>query len=259
LLIILAVTLLTGFVSGLYPSFVITAFNPVRALKQKFIEDNSNGVSLKKILVTGQFCISIFLLIAGFIVYRQTNFLITHDMGFDTRNLLYANLVTDKKGSFDQLRGRLLQHPEITEACFSDYIPFILPGGNDLQWEGSQPDEKVFVRISKINYDFVPTFGLKIAEGRNFSREYPSDADKCLINETAARFFRWDQPVGKRIHQRDRDIEVIGVIKDYFPFSVHSKIDRICISLSMTPLTLKECIRSGMPRKTDRGHERRKR
>ena len=225
LLIILAVTLLTGFVSGLYPSFVITAFNPVRALKQKFIEDNSNGVSLKKILVTGQFCISIFLLIAGFIVYRQTNFLITHDMGFDTRNLLYANLVTDKKGSFDQLRGRLLQHPEITEACFSDYIPFILPGGNDLQWEGSQPDEKVFVRISKINYDFVPTFGLKMAEGRNFSREYPSDADKCLINETAARFFRWDQPVGKRIHQRDRDIEVIGVIKDYFPFSVHSKIE----------------------------------
>jgi len=118
-----------------------------------------------------------------------------------------------------------LQHPEIADACFSDYIPFILPGGNDLQWEGSQPDEKVFVRISNISYDFVPAFGLKMAEGRNFSREYPSDADKCLINETAARVFRWEQPIGKHIHQRDRDIEVIGVIRDYFPYSVHNAIE----------------------------------
>jgi len=149
----------------------------------------------------------------------------THDPGFDSKNLLFANLVTDKKGSFDLLRGRLLQHPEIADACFSDYIPYILPGGDDLRWEGAQSEEKVFVRISKISYDFVPAFGLKITKGRNFSREYPSDAAKCLINETAARVFRWEQPIGKHIQQRGRDIEVIGVIRDYIPFSVHNAIE----------------------------------
>jgi putative ABC transport system permease protein len=225
LLTLLMVTLLTGFLSGLYPAFVITNFNPVKALKQKFVRDDTNGISLKKVLVTLQFCISIFLLIVGFIIYRQCNYIINHDPGFDSKNLLFANLVTDKKGSFDILRGRLLQHPEIADACFSDYIPYVLPGGDDLQWEGAQSEEKVFVRISKISYDFVPAFGLKITKGRNFSREFPSDADKCLINETAARVFRWEQPIGKHIHQWGRDIEVIGVIRDYIPFSVHNAIE----------------------------------
>jgi putative ABC transport system permease protein len=225
LLGILAVTLLTGFISGLYPAYVISAFNPVTALKQKFVEDESNGINLKKVLVTMQFSISIFLLVVGFIIYRQTHYLINRDMGFESKKLLFANIVTNKKGSFNQLKERLLQHPEVEDACFSDYIPFILPGGDDLQWEGAQPDERVFVRISNISYDYVPAFGMKIVKGRNFSREFPSDHDKCLINETAARVFRWDDPVGKHIHQWNRDIEVIGVIKDYFPYAVHNPIE----------------------------------
>jgi putative ABC transport system permease protein len=225
LLGILAVTLLTGFISGLYPAYVISAFNPVKALKQKSVEDESNGINLKKVLVTMQFSISIFLLVVGFMIYRQTHYLINRDMGFESKKLLFANIVTNKKGSFDQLKERLLQHPEVENACFSDYIPFILPGGDDLQWEGAQPDERVFVRISNISYDFVPAFGMKMVKGRNFSRDFPSDHDKCLINETAARVFRWDDPVGKHIHQWNRDIEVIGVIKDYFPYAVHNPIE----------------------------------
>ncbi len=121
------------------------------------------------------------------------------DMGFDSKNLLFANIVSNSKGSFEQLRQNLLRHPEIADASLSDYIPFILPGGNELTWEGAENDEKVFVRISNITYDFVPTFNMKIIAGRNFSREYPSDANKCLINETAVKVFRWEQPLGKHI------------------------------------------------------------
>jgi putative ABC transport system permease protein len=226
-ILILGVTLLTGFLSGIYPSYIISSFNPVYALKQRYMAEERNGISLKKVLVTLQFAISIFLLIVSFIVYRQTMYMANRDMGFESKNLLFANIVSNNKGSFEQLRQKLIKHPEIADACMSDYIPFILPGGDDLTWEGAENDEKVFVRISNVTYDFVPTYKLKIVLGRNFSREYPSDGNKCLINETAARMFRWDQPIGKHIKGGyfNNNIEVIGVIKDYIPFSVHNPIE----------------------------------
>jgi len=225
LIIITLVTVATGVLSGIYPSLVISSFNPVIALKQRYSAEERNGISLKKVLVTSQFGISVFLLIVSFIVYRQTVYMSSRDMGFESQNLLFANIVTNRTGSFEQVRQDLISHPEIIEASFSDYIPFILPGGDDLNWEGAQPDEKVFVRFSNISYDFVNTFDMKMADGRNFSRDFPSDADKCLINETGAKVFRWNDPVGMHMHLGEKDVEVIGVIKDYIPFSVHNPIE----------------------------------
>ncbi len=218
--IILMVTLLTGFLSGVHPAYIISSYSPVAALKQKFITEKSNGINLKKILVTIQFSISVFMLIVAFIIFRQTNFMLTKDMGFNNQTVLYSNIVTSKEGSFEPLRQRLLEHREIKDACVSDYIPFILPGGDDLNWEGGKPDEKVFVRYSNISYDFVPTYEMKMLSGRNFSKEYPADRNKCLINETAVTVFGWQEPIGKRIKASGRYYEVIGVIKDYTVQSV---------------------------------------
>jgi putative ABC transport system permease protein len=223
--IIVLSTILTGILSGIHPAFVISSFNPISALKQKFVEEEVNGLSLKKILVTVQFSISIFLLLVSFIIYRQTNYMLKKDMGFDNEHVLFANIVTLKSGSFEAVRQNLLRHPEIADACESDYIPFILPGGDDLNWDGGQPDQKVFVRTSNISYGFVSTFNLKMMSGRNFSREFPADRQKCLINETAARVFGWKESLGKHIKVYNKDLEVIGVIRDYVEFSVHNPLE----------------------------------
>jgi putative ABC transport system permease protein len=114
-----------------------------------------------------------------------------------------------------------LQHSEIKDVCVSDYIPFILPGGDDLNWEGGYPDQRVFVRFSNISYDFVPTFEMKIVKGRNFSRDYPGDGNKCLINEVATSVFGWKEPIGRHMKAYNKDYEVIGVIKDYVVSSVY--------------------------------------
>ncbi len=138
------------------------------ALKQKFTADEKNGISLKKILVTSQFGISIFLLVVSFIVYKQTLYMSNRDMGFDSKNLLFANIVSNSKGSFEQLRQKLLHHPEIADASLSDYIPFILPGGDEMTWDGAENDEEVFVRKSNVTYDFVTTFNMQIIEWKEF-------------------------------------------------------------------------------------------
>lgn len=226
LMVVVVITaLITGILSGIYPAYAISSFNPVKALKQKLIEEKQNGLTLRKVLVTAQFSIAIFLLVVGFVIYRQTHYMVNRNMGFDSEHVLFANIVTDKKGPTSTLRQNLLSHAEIVDVCHSDYIPFILPGGADVNWEGGFPDEKTFIRYSQIGYDFVSTYDLKIVEGRNFSRDYPGDYDKCLLNETAIQTFGWKDPIGMKLDIRGRSFTVIGIIKDYIVFSVHNPLE----------------------------------
>ena len=222
--LIFIVTIVTGILSGLYPAYVIASFNPIKALKQKFIQDDTNGFSLKKALIVIQFSISLFLLVVSFIVYKQTDYMLTMNLGYEHNNLIYANVTTYKVGSFEQVRDRLLKHPEIEDACFSNYVPYILPGGDDLTWDGAKSGDKVFVRVSKVSYDYLTTFKMKLATGRNFSREY-ADKNSCLINETATRIFNWQDPIGKRMKVWGQEYTVVGVMKDYYPYSPHNAIE----------------------------------
>ncbi len=222
---VFAVAVITGILSSLYPAFIISRFSPVKALRQRFLTVERNGLSLKKVLVTSQFAISLFLVIVGFIVFRQADHMITNQMGFDKDNLLTANIKTYRVGSFEPVRQQLLVFPEIIDACFTDYIPFVLAGGDDMNWEGGQPDEKTFVRINNVSYDFFDTYRIKILAGREFSRNHPSDIDKCLVNETAVKVFGWEDPIGKKIRSFGRDREVIGVVEDYVAQSVHNPIE----------------------------------
>lgn len=222
--LILVVSLLTGFISGFYPAYVISSFNPIKALKERNASERG-GFGLKKILVTFQFSISLLLLIASFIVYLQTKYMVEGNLGFNSKKVVYANIVTSKEGSFEPIYQRLTQHPEIEEASFSNYIPFIIPGGDDLSWEGGESENKVFLRRFFITPNFFSTYDIPFVEGRNFSREFPDDYTKCVINETAVQVFKWENPIGKNIIYNDKKYEVIGVIRDYIAQSMHNPIE----------------------------------
>jgi putative ABC transport system permease protein len=96
--------------------------------------------------------------------------------------------------------------------------------GGFVTWEGADPEQKEMISRNYVNYDFIPTYNLKMLYGRNFSREYPADNKGCIINETALRAFGWDDPVGKMVYMFGQPYPVIGVVKDFHPFSVHNPI-----------------------------------
>jgi putative ABC transport system permease protein len=225
LIVIFLVSIVVGILSGLYPAMVISAYNPVKVLKGKlFSSNNQNSVSIKKVLVAAQFSISLFMLIVSFILYNHVSFILNKDLGFDSKNILYTEINVHDTTRFETIRNRILQHPEISDVTFSSTIPFIGNIGGYISWEGAAPDEREMISRNYVNYDFIPTYNLKMAYGRNFSKDYPADRQACIINETALKVFGWDDPIGKRITLYGKSYPVIGVVKDFHPFSVHNPI-----------------------------------
>ncbi|MCE1197827.1 MAG: ABC transporter permease [Marinilabiliales bacterium] len=224
LVVLLGTAILAGIASGLYPALVLASYNPIKVLKGKLFAGKGNAFSLRKVLTTAQFSISLFMLIVSLILYAHVNFILNKDLGFESRNLLFTEIHPRQPVDFESVRQRLLVHPEIVDATFSNTIPFQGNIGGFVSWDGAAQDQKEMISRNYVNYEFVPTFGLKMLYGRNFSKDYPSDDKSCLINETALKVFGWKDPIGKQIFMNGRPFPVIGVVKDFHPFSVHNPI-----------------------------------
>ncbi|MGE5394733.1 MAG: ABC transporter permease [Candidatus Saccharibacteria bacterium] len=237
LLIVFLTGLVAGILSGLYPAMVLSAYNPVKVLKGKLFSGTGRSVNLKKVLTSAQFSISLFMLIVSFILYNHVNFILNKDLGFDSKNILFTEINIHDKVDFEAVRQRLLQHPEIVDASYSATIPFQGNIGGYVSWEGAAPDEKVMISRNYVNYDFIPTYNFKMIAGRNFSKEYPADNKSVIINETALKVFGWDDPIGKQVLYLGQPYSVIGVVKDFHPFSVHNPIPTYIMFLEENGMT----------------------
>jgi len=227
ILFIVGITLITGIISGVYPAFVLSRFQPSRALKNASSLSNTRS-PLRKVLVTFQFTISSILILSTIVIYKQFNFMKNKELGFDKESVMYAYIGTkEKKDSrrFDVINNRLEQIPEIISASVSQTIPFHSNSGTNVTWEGARPDETINVNYNFVGHDYFKTYGLKLVEGRFFSRDIVSDSSEAVvINETAVQIFGWDNPIDKKVEFWGKDYKVIGIVKDFHPFSVFQKI-----------------------------------
>lgn len=242
LLIIFLTSLVAGIASGLYPALIISAYNPVKVLKGKLFQNNRKSINLKKVLVVSQFSITLFMLVVSFILHDHVNYVLNKDLGFKNKDILFSEVDFKDKVPFETIRTRLLQHPEIADVTYSSTIPFLGNIGGYISWENARPDEKVMVSRNYVNYDFVSTYDFKMLKGRNFSRDYPSDKQSCIINETAMKAFGWDNPIGKQIYLYGKPYPVIGLVKDFHAFSIHNVIPTYVMFLNSDVLEGKQLI-----------------
>ncbi|MBR8535019.1 ABC transporter permease [Carboxylicivirga sediminis] len=223
-LFLLGVVLLTGLLSGAYPAFVVSNYRPVVVLKRSNLV-KQNRFSALQAMVYFQFILSVVLITVSLWTYRQVNFLINKDLGFQKEHLLHCTLpAQESRISHDALRDEILAHPGIENMSMSINSPLHANWGCQIIPEGWSSENSVFSRWNAACSNFINTMGMQLVEGRNFSDDLASDEQACLINETAARAFGWQQPIGKQL-EKEGTYKVVGVIKDFNIEDVHNPVN----------------------------------
>jgi putative ABC transport system permease protein len=218
-----------GILAGAYPAFYLSSFLPSTVLKQKYSGVRS-GV-LRKILISTQFAISICLMITTLIVLKQLHYVKNQDLGFQKEHILYFEFARNRAVRKNKavFRERMLQYPGILDVTYSQGRPGLVYNWEGFEYKGKRDGYAVFT----VEPEFFGVYGLKIVAGRNFSPEFTTDRiNKCLLNETAVRKYGLEEPVGAVLHHDDvggsafraKDIEVIGVVKDFHYQSFHYAI-----------------------------------
>lgn len=226
--------LIVSILAGSYPAFFLSSFRPIATLKGAVVTPGNRRISLRGSLVVFQFFVSISLLIGTTIVYRQLHYIQTMKPGYDKEQVLVLER-TNVLGQNEAVwRQKLAQDARVVHASVSGFLPN--DKLNTALW-GMQPDrnEAQFTRMAYFGVDqhYIPTLGMKLVEGRNFSADFPSDSSGIIINETAARLFGWSKnrigrtlihPATPGTDDKPQTFRVIGVVRDFHFRSLHERI-----------------------------------
>ena len=220
----LAIILVTGIVSGSYPAFYLSSFNAASVLKGK-IQVGNRHASPRKILVTLQFVFSIFL-IAGTIVFNQQIQLgKDRELGYDQENLLSIDNTGDIGKNYQVIKNELLTNGLATAVTKANSpITQVYAYMGDIGWEGRRPEQRAAFATIATEYDYVQTLGLKIKDGRDFSREF-NDSTSIILNQAAVDYMGLKNPVGSTLTWDGRTYNIIGVVENVLMTSVYRPVD----------------------------------
>ncbi|UCE06772.1 MAG: ABC transporter permease [bacterium] len=230
---LVGIVLFVGLLAGSYPAICISGFRPIPVISRTFIR-RTNGMNFRNILVLTQFSITIFFIIFTFIVRDQLNFVNNKDMGY-TRDQIITLEVQDRKirQNIEAIKTELLRYSNIVAITTSYSLPNDIDEHTDANWPGRNPDMIFPIYYNMADYDFVELFDIKISEGRNFSRDFPSDRNGAfLVNESTVRAAQWESPLGQKlIHFRGNTGKIVGIMKDFHLHSLHRPIEPVYIYL----------------------------
>ena len=225
-MVLLGLMLFTGFIAGSYPALYLSSFEPIKVLKGLKIKIDSS-VSVRQVLVVGQFVFAACLIVCTAVIYQQLNYVKNKPIGYNKAGLVQV-AVQGKMADhakLELLKTKLLKSGAVSDVTF--FSQDLTESGNntiDVYWEGKNPKESILFNNRGIGSDFIKTIGTELVAGREFLTNSLNDSNSVMLNEAAVKMMRLKNPVETKIKFWDNDRKIVGVIKDFVVESAYQRV-----------------------------------
>ncbi len=227
------IVVFVGLFAGSYPAMSVSGFKPITVLSGVFTR-SSKGKKFRNILVLFQFSITIILFICTLTIREQLIYVKNVNVGYNKDQIITMS-IRDRvvRQNIESIKTELLQYPDVTAVSTSARLPNDIDTFISRYLNVNKPDEQITIFYNTADYDFIDLYDIEIVEGRNFSRDFASDANGVfLVNEAAVKAADWESPIGQTFTPWNGQTgKIVGIMKDFHFHSLHSPIDPLFISL----------------------------